>query len=74
MGTAIRDEEKELRRRIELYLRRTKLAPSRFGLEALGDPGFVFGVRAGRKVRDRTAERVHAWLDEKDPKRARKPR
>jgi len=72
MRTVIRDEDKELRRRIELYLRRTKIAPSRFGLEALGDPGFVFGLRAGRAVREKTAGRVHAWLDEKDPKRARR--
>lgn len=70
----IRDEDKELRRRIELYLRRTKIAPSRFGLEAVADPGFVFGLRAGRKVREKMAERVHVWLDEKDPKRARKPK
>ena len=52
-----------LRRRIELYLRRTRIPPTRFGREALNDPRFVFDLRRGREVGERTAARVHAWLD-----------
>ena len=71
MGTPLSEENRLLRRRIENYLRRTKIAPSRFGLEAASDPGFVFGLRSGREVREKMVARIHAWLDGKDPKRAR---
>lgn len=52
-----------LRRRIELYLRRTNTPPTRFGREALGDPRFVSDLRNGRELREATAARVAAWLD-----------
>ena len=52
-----------LRRRIELFLRRTAMAPARFGREAVGDPRFVFDLRNGREPREKTRMRVHAWLD-----------
>lgn len=52
-----------LRRRIELYLKRSGLPPTRFGREALNDPRFVSDLREGREVGERTASRVHAWLD-----------
>ena len=58
-----------LQRRIELYLRRTRTAPTRFGREAVNDPRFVLDLRQGRKVRQRTASRVHAWLDRRGAKR-----
>jgi hypothetical protein len=52
-----------LGRRIELYLRRSRMAPTRFGREALGDPRFISDLRNGRELRQKTAERVAAWLD-----------
>lgn len=52
-----------LARRIELYLRRTATAPARFGREAAGDPRFVFDLRNGRQLREKTAARIAAWLD-----------
>lgn len=52
-----------LRRRIELYLRRTAMAPTRFGREVVGDPRFVFDLRNGREPREKTSARVHHWLD-----------
>jgi hypothetical protein len=58
-----------LQRRIELYLRRTRTAPSRFGDEVLNDRRFVFDLRRGRMVRPDTAVRVHAWLDRQGSKR-----
>jgi hypothetical protein len=52
-----------LRRRIELYLRRTATAPTRFGRDVVGDPRFVFDLRNGREPREKTSARVHQWLD-----------
>jgi hypothetical protein len=56
----------ELRRRIELYLRRTRTPPARFGREAVNDSRFVFDLRNGRQAGEEIAARVHAWLDRKD--------
>ena len=55
-----------LRRRIELYLRRNRMAPARFGREAMGDPRFVFDLRNGRELRESTASRVTRWLDSRE--------
>jgi hypothetical protein len=55
-----------LRRRIELYLRRTAMAPTRFGREVVGDPRFVFDLRKGREPREKTEARVHIWLDREE--------
>jgi hypothetical protein len=58
-----------LRRRIELYLRRNRIAPTRFGREAVNDPRFVFDLRRGRELRKNTAARVARWLDNREAKR-----
>lgn len=52
-----------LLRRIEIYLRRSGTAPTRFGRDAVGDPRFVFDLRNGREPRPATRARVAAWLD-----------
>jgi len=52
-----------IKRRIERYLRRTRISPTRFGREALGDPRFVSDLRKGRELREKTLRRVNAWLD-----------
>ena len=52
----------ELLEQIESYLARTKLPPSTFGRLALGDPRFVDDLRAGRKLRRKTQERVRCYL------------
>lgn len=49
--------------RIDRYLRARRMAPTRFGREALGDPNFVFNLREGRCPRPSTVKRVEAWLD-----------
>jgi len=49
--------------KIEKYLRATGMPPTRFGRECLGDPGFVFDLRAGREPRSYTATRVSAFID-----------
>ena len=55
-----------LRRRIELYLRRNRMAPTRFGREAMGDPRFVFDLRNYRELRENTVSRVASWLDSRE--------
>ena len=49
--------------RIERYLRARKMAPTRFGRDAVGDPWLVAQMRDGRTLRDRTVARVNAHLD-----------
>lgn len=48
---------------VERHLRETGTPPSRFGRDALGDPGFVTGLRRGREPRDSTTKRVTAYLN-----------
>ncbi len=55
-----------LQRRIELYLRRHRMSPTRFGRETVNDPRFVFDLRRGRELRETTATRVAAWLDSRE--------
>jgi len=60
------EDEVHIRRRIELYLRRTRTAPTRFGRDAVGDPRFVSDLRNGRELRAKTETRVAAWLDSRE--------
>jgi hypothetical protein len=53
-----------LLRRIEDYLRESGIPPTRFGREAMGDPGFVTGLRNGREPRSATVRRVEAFLEQ----------
>lgn len=55
-----------LLRRIELYIRRARTTPTRFGRDCIGDPRFVFDLRNGREPRPPTIARVSAWLDLKE--------
>ena len=52
-----------LMRRIQLFLKRADMAPTRFGREAAGDPRLISDLRNGRELRETTAARIHAWLD-----------
>ena len=52
-----------LLREVEKFLRRSDIAPTRFGKDAVGDPRFVFDLRKGRDPRPRTIQRVLAFLD-----------
>jgi hypothetical protein len=47
-------------------LSRTGLSATRLGREAMGDPRIVFDLRAGRKPRLETEERLVAWLSAAD--------
>jgi hypothetical protein len=47
---------------IEAHMRRTKMSPTRFGREAVGDPNFVVTLRDGRKPRPATIRRVLRYI------------
>jgi hypothetical protein len=64
----------ELLGRIELYLRRSGTAPTRFGRDATRDPRFVFDLRRGRRPRARVEARITAFLDEAERRIARRRR
>lgn len=50
--------------RIENYLDRTAIAPTRFGRDFAGDPRFVLDLRQGRTPRRRVRARLVAFLDQ----------
>ncbi|HEX9964713.1 MAG TPA: hypothetical protein VGB04_06980 [Allosphingosinicella sp.] len=52
-----------LQRRIEAYLRRSGMPPTKFGLASARDPQLVFQVRRGRKLRPPTEAKVASYLD-----------
>ena len=52
-----------LLREVEKFLRRSNIAPTRFGRDAVGDPRFVFDLRNGRDPRPETIIRVRAYLE-----------
>lgn len=52
-----------LMRRIERFLQRADMAPTRFGREAVGDPRLISDMKNGRELRDATIARIQAWLD-----------
>jgi hypothetical protein len=49
--------------KVETYLRRTGMPPTRFGREAVRDPRFVHDLRRGRTVGDRLLRRVMTYID-----------
>jgi hypothetical protein len=55
-----------LRRRIEQFLKRTRISPTRMGLDVAGDPKLVFSIRKGRAPRPRMEARITAYMDRID--------
>ncbi len=55
-----------LRRRIEQFLKRTRISATRMGLDVTGDPKFVFEIRKGRRPRPRLEAKVLAYMDKID--------
>lgn len=47
---------------IDAFLVEVRMTPTAFGRDALSDPGFVFGLRAGRDCRRSTAERARSQM------------
>ena len=58
-----------LKRRIQLFMEREGMAPTRFGREAVGDPRLITDMKNGRELRDATIARIQAWLDSREPER-----
>jgi hypothetical protein len=52
----------ELLPKIEAFLEASKMSPTAFGKEAMGDPCFVGDLRNGREVRRRIAERALQYI------------
>jgi 2,4-dienoyl-CoA reductase-like NADH-dependent reductase (Old Yellow Enzyme family) len=48
--------------RIERHLKESHMSATRFGRRAVGDPRFVLDLRAGRRPRRRTVEKVENYL------------
>jgi sulfate adenylyltransferase subunit 2 len=47
---------------IEHFLSETKIDPTSFGRQALGDPSFVFDLRKGRSPSAKTIDKVRDWM------------
>ena len=56
------EREENLIVAIDKFLADTGMKPTRLGTNALGDPGFVSGLRKGRKVYADTDEKVRAYM------------
>ncbi|VVT00816.1 conserved hypothetical protein [Erythrobacter sp. EC-HK427] len=52
----------ELLERIEEHLEASHMSATRFGRRVVGDPRFVADLRAGRRPRRRTIEKVESYL------------
>lgn len=51
-----------LLQRVEQHIKATRTPPTRFGRECVGDPRFVFDLRAGREPRSATVTKVERYL------------
>lgn len=58
-----------LRRRIDRFLRRSRMSASKFGREVVNDPRLIPDLNHGRRLRKRTIARIVAWLDARDARR-----
>ena len=65
-----------LLRRVDTYLRRTRMPATTFGLEVARDPQLVFQLRGGRAVRPPMEAKILAYLEraEADPGASRRRR
>ncbi|MEO7827356.1 MAG: hypothetical protein ABIR60_09470, partial [Allosphingosinicella sp.] len=52
-----------LRLRIEQFLQRTRISPTRLGLDVTGDPQLVFQIRQGRVPRPPMEKKILAYVD-----------
>jgi len=48
---------------IDRHLRQTRMSPTRFGRDVVGDPNFVLDLRDGREPRPATVRRVIAFIE-----------
>jgi len=55
-------DEKNTLSAVEEFLKSAGVSPTAFGRDALGDPGFVFDLRNGRRLWPETAEKVRDFI------------
>lgn len=60
-----------LLRQIEIFLRETGMAPTRFGRDAVRDPRLVFDMRRGREPSMRMVKRVEHFMNKRREQLAR---
>ncbi len=51
-------------RKIEVFLRHTRMSPTKFGRLATRDPRFVLDLRNGRMPRESTQKRVEHFMNQ----------
>jgi hypothetical protein len=51
-----------LLRRIENFMRATRMPPATFGRRAVGDANFVFDLKNGREPREKLVSKVDAFI------------
>lgn len=49
-------------RSVEIFLRETGMAPTRFGRDSVRDPRIVFDMRNGREPGSRMQRRLHHFM------------
>lgn len=62
-----------IRREIELFLKRTGMRPTRFGRLAVRDPRLVFDLRNGRELRARMVRRLRDFIAAQDAQKETRP-
>ena len=63
MADMIASNRAKLLAEVEAFLAGSGLSPTAFGRQALGDPGFVRGLRSGRTIRPNTYERIKGFME-----------
>ena len=58
--------EQQFNSRVRVFLGRTGLSPTTFGMKALGDPNLMRQIDGGRSLSLRTADRVLAFMADYD--------
>lgn len=56
----------EFKSEVLAFCEQTGMKKTAFGVNALGDPGFVAGIESGREPRWSTMERVRAWMADQE--------
>lgn len=62
-----------IRREIELFLRRSGMRPARFGRLAARDPRLVFDIRDGRELRATLTRRIRDFIATQDAQKEARP-
>lgn len=53
-----------LHKKIDRFIRKKRMTPSRFGRDAVSDPNFVHNLRDGRICRQHTIDQVLRYIEQ----------